>query len=459
MTHVPSESELLRSVDRVLDRVPSGASADVRYTVSEATTMRFANSYIHQPHLERARLLSVRIASDQRLGTATTSDVSASGMDAIIREASALSQVAPKEHRFPGFPNGDSSIPPTSFHRGTALLSPERSAKLAGGALQAAGDRVPGARVSGVINAGYQFLAVGNTSDLRRTTRRSFVESSVLVDRPELDPPPSGWSEGASWNVNRLDVAHVGREAAERVPATSIRSVRPGTYRVLLAGPAMAELLGWFGQLGFGGHAEEEGWSCLSRSRGKRIFPTDLTIVDEARSDRSIPAAIDYEGVATRRTFLLDEGRVGGPVLDQVTAGRLGRSSTGHGVPPESPWGELGPTPEHIIFPTGNARPEELVRSVRRGLLVTRFHYVRSVHLAKGTITGMTRDGTYLIERGQLGAPVRNLRFTESVVKALQSAELRGRDFRCYADERGGSCVTTPAMVVGAFRFTSATLF
>jgi PmbA protein len=99
------------------------------------------------------------------------------------------------------------------------------------------------------------------------------------------------------------------------------------------------------------------------------------------------------------------------------------------------------------------------VRTVKDGLLVTRLNYVRVVHPARSIITGMTRDGTYRIRRGEIGPAVRNLRFTESVLATLASLEQVGAATRRYSDERGGGSVTTPAAVAGAFHFTSATVF
>jgi PmbA protein len=142
-----------------------------------------------------------------------------------------------------------------------------------------------------------------------------------------------------------------------------------------------------------------------------------------------------------------------------VTAGRLGVRTSGHAQPPEWPEGDAGPLPTQTIVAAGSAKWDELVRETRRGLLVTRFHYVRVVHPGKGILTGMTRDGTYRIEHGEIVGPVRNLRFTESVLTAVKHLELFGKERRCFGDERGTFAITTPPVVTGEFRFTSATLF
>ena len=447
-------------VTAALRSLPDGVTGDARLTGATWTTIRFANGRIHQPMVERRSQLSFRVADAGRLGTATTVDLSAEGVAAVVRTARALARVAPVEKKFPGFPAEGAPRPATTaYSAATAALSPEAVTRIAERVLAAAMDRAPGGRVAGVVNVGAETLRVQNSTGLDRTARSSLAQASVLVDRPERDPPVSGWSEGAHWDAARLAPERLGREAAERVATDAPVAVEPGAYRVLLRAPAVSDLLAYLALMGFGGHAEHEGWSCLRKHRGKRIAPRDVNLVDDARSRATIPSAIDYEGVAARPMPLIDRGVAGPAVTDVVTAGRLGRGLTGHAPPPESPFGDWGPIPSHLLLAPGDAREDELVRATRRGLLVTRFHYVRIVDPGRGVITGMTRDGTYRIERGEIVGPARNLRFTESVLTALRGTELLGREARRSASERGGLATTCPDLLTRSFRFTSATLF
>ncbi len=447
-------------IGRAVRGLTNGLAADARDVTSVWTTIRFSNGRIHEPHFDVSRSFSLRVADGGRLGIATATDASSEGISRLVTSARALARVAPVEKQFRGFPKATGGPPrPVAFSKPTATISPEEATRIAETIIAAANAAAPGARIAGVVNVGCERLRVVNSTGLDRSTSVSAAQASVLVDRPERDPPVSGWSEGAHWNARRLDPERLGREAAERVARTPPVSVGPGTYRVVLSGMAVSELLAFLGLLGFAGHGEEEGWSCLRRRRGKRVAPAGVTLVDDPRSPVGIPRAIDYEGTPTRRTSLIDHGIASGPVTDLVTAGRLGTKLTGHAPPPEAPWGDWGPYPSHLVLDPGSATQEELVREARRGLLVTRFHYVRVVDPGKGTLTGMTRDGTYRIERGEVVEPVRNLRFTESVLTALRGLELLGRDARTYSDERGGSSVFAPPALLRSFRFTSATLF
>ncbi len=444
-----------RVLDRLFDRIPAGTAADARLLDQRWTTIRFANSYIHQPHVERERSLTLRVGLDGRFGWATTTATDPAALDALVREATSMARVAPPEKKFPGFRRSDGPVRPVVFSRATAELRPEAAAEFVRRVIASADRASPGARVSGVLNVGDRRLRVRNTAGLDRADRRSLAQSSVLVERPERDPPVSGWTETADWDVRRMSPEALGREAAERVAPAAPRPVPPGEYRVLLGGSAVAEMMGILGYLGFSAQSFEEGWSCLRSKVGRRIGDARVHVVDDARDPASLPQALDWEGSRKRATPLIEHGIARGPVTDLVSAGRLGRGpTTGHALP-----GDVGPQPEHQVMAAGDASAEELIRETRRGILVTRFWYVRVVHPGHSTITGMTRDGTYLIERGEVVGPARNLRFTQSILETVAHVRLLGRERRRYSDERGSGAVTCPALVADRFHFTSATLF
>ena len=442
----------------VLRALPAGTTGDARIIRSESTTIRFANGRVRQPHLERSTQVSLRLADGRRLASATGSDDTAEGWRRLVASASALARVAPVERKFPGFraPGGRG---PTglAFSKHTAELPPEGATRMAEEILDAAGAEAPGARIAGVVQVGHEQLRVVNSSGLDRTTHRSVAFANVLVERPDQDPPVSGWSEAAHWDAARLGPAALGREGAERMARVPPEPVAAGAYPVVLRGPAVGLLLQFLGNLGFAANGEVEGWSCFRQRRGKRVAPKSVTVVDDPRSRDTLPRAIDYEGTWTRATPLIAEGIVRPVVTDLITSGRLARPLTGHALPPEAPWGDYGPIPTNMILGAGDASEDELVRETRRGLLVTRFHYVRVVDPGRGIITGMTRDGTYSIENGEVARPVRNLRFTESLLTALDGVRLLGKERRIYSE--GGESVTAPAAALASFRFTSATLF
>jgi len=160
----------------------------------------------------------------------------------------------------------------------------------------------------------------------------------------------------------------------------------------------------------------------------------------------------DAEGVPKQRLDLLTAGVCCDLPYDAQTAARAGRRSTGHGLPAPNPY---GPFPTNMVMAAGDQSIDELIGGMDRGLLVTRFHYTNPVHQKKVIITGMTRDGTFLVEGGRIVGPVRNLRFTESYLDVLAGVEAVGRDRRCVRGFLGASVV--PAVRVSSFEFTGVT--
>jgi PmbA protein len=455
-------SEASELLERVLAALPPGVEADARLESGEYTTMRFANGWVHQPHDESIDELSLRVAVGDRLGTITTEELGPEGIGRAVREAVSLARAAPAEKKFPGFVETGSFRARLPFSRATATMDPEGLARWTGRLLGTARDQVPRARLSGAVHRGQIRRSVATTGGRLAQSERSVLSARLLVERLDLDPPSTGWAEGAHWDARRLSPERLGDEAAARAAPTPPAAVPAGRYRVLFDGPAAAKLVDELGGLGFMARAAEEGWSCLAHRRGRRIAPEGFSIHDDGPSPLGLPQGIDAEGRPKRRTALVARGTARGPVLDGLTAARMGAAPTGHALPPQSPWGSIGAAPANLVVGPGTARSmEELVRATRRGLLVSRLHYVRTVHPGKGILTGMTRDGTFLIERGEVVGPVRNLRFTESLLTAFRGIELWGRERRCYAgdDEMGGSSVVAPPLLVGAFRFSSATVF
>jgi predicted Zn-dependent protease len=177
-----------------------------------------------------------------------------------------------------------------------------------------------------------------------------------------------------------------------------------------------------------------------------------VTIRDDAADPAGTPCSFDYEGVAKQRVTLVEAGVCRDVVHDAGTAHRAGRASTGHGLPAPNTY---GPFPINMVMEAGSATREELIGGLERGLLVTRFHYTNVVHPKLAMITGMTRDGLFLVEDGRVVGPVRNLRFTQSYLEALAGVEAVGRERRLLRGFMGSSLV--PALRIGSFGFTGVT--
>jgi predicted Zn-dependent protease len=192
--------------------------------------------------------------------------------------------------------------------------------------------------------------------------------------------------------------------------------------------------------------------SFLAEKLGQRVCSPLITLVDDGRDPRGIPLGFDFEGVPRRRVELVCEGVAVGMVHNRRTAALMNppTESTGHALPPGSSW---GPIPAHLFLAPGRSSPAEMVGAVDRGLLVTRFHYTNMLFPTQTVLTGMTRDGTFLIEQGEVRGGVRNLRFTQSILEALDRVQAVG--------EEGELCegAWAPPLLVEDFSFSGSTEF
>jgi predicted Zn-dependent protease len=262
----------------------------------------------------------------------------------------------------------------------------------------------------------------------------------------------SGFSEVFAASVDDVDAGTVGERAAGKASASkNPRDVDPGRYTVVLEPSAVSTLVGFLAWIGFGGRQIVEGRSCLSGRHGERVAADHVTMYDDARRADTLGVPFDFEGVPRSRVSLIEGGVFRDGVYDLRTAKQAGKATTGHALPPPNP---EGPFPLNVVLEPGDASLEDMISSTERGLLVTRFHYSNVVHPIESSITGMTRDGTFLIENGEVAHPVKNLRFTQSILEALQATTMIGKESE-LASEFFFSASLVPALKIESFNFSS----
>ena len=430
-----------------LAEAEGATEAEVLVTAGEQALTRFANSEIHQNVAESDVRLNVRFVRGRRIGVASSGRTDAEALRRLAETAGRIAAVADETPDWAGLPAAWPAEPVEGgFLAATADASPELRAQGVRAVVAAA----DAARVEafGSFSTGVETVAIAATTGIRAAEARTTARLLAVTMGPD---DGTGYAEAAAVDAAAIDAASVGREAAEKAR----RSARPvdlpaGDYPVVLEEYAVADLLDNLGFVGFSGLAVEEERSFFEP--GRRVGSELVTIVDDARDPAGMPASFDYEGVPTRRVVMLERGVCREVVHDAATAARAGTTSTGHGLPAPNPW---GPFPLHSALEAGSTPREELVRGLRRGLLVTRFHYTNVVHGKRVIITGMTRDGTFLVEDGEIVGPVRNLRFTQSYLDALAAVEAVASQRRLLLGEFGA--VLVPAVRIGSWRFTGAT--
>jgi predicted Zn-dependent protease len=223
---------------------------------------------------------------------------------------------------------------------------------------------------------------------------------------------------------------------------------------VILEPAAVSTIMQFLGYIGFGGKAFLEGRSFMTGRIGERLADDLVTIVDDPVAEDSLGLPFDFEGVPARRVALIDRGIARSVVWDRATAAKAAdAASTGHALPPPNPY---GPLPLNLRMEPGTTTVDDMVASTDRGLLVTRFHYSNVVNEKETVLTGMTRDGTFLIEEGRVVGGVRNLRYTQNALEALSNVEAVG-DRTEISTELFFGGARAPAIKVRDFKFSSTT--
>ncbi len=432
---------------RLADR-EGATQAEALVTAEDAALTRFANSEIHQNVAETNAHLNLRFVVGKRVGVASTGRLDGDGLRAVAETAGRIARNVEENDGFTSLPTPDRPVPdlPAAFAAGTAEASPELRAEGARAVIAAAD--AAGVVAYGSFATTTETTAVANSLGVRAAGDRTWSQLITVSMGPGGG---TGYAEAAAVDATTIDPAALGREAAEKARATADPvTVEPGDWPVVLEGYAVVDLLDMLGYLGFSALAVQEGRSFVEP--GKRVGSELVDIWDDGADPAGLPMAFDYEGVAKERVQLIEHGFCRGVVHDAQTAARDGVRSTGHGLPAPNPY---GPFPLNMVMGAGTATRDELVGGLERGLLVTRFHYTNPVHPKLAIVTGMTRDGTFLVRDGRIVGPVKNLRYTQSYLAALAGVEAVGRDRRCLKGFLGG--VVVPAVRIGTWTFTGGT--
>lgn len=443
--------------DKVIQFLQDGlgfATADqteITFMGGRSSLTRFANNYIHQNVNESNTAIKVRSVLGKKIGIASTNRLDPDALKQTVAKAEQIARLQVDDPDFQSLPGpaanqGEINYPApdaaTYFSdpqlradgAGTICRKAIEAGLVAAGAFETSGSEI------GIVNS------LGIASYYQGTS--SHLNTVVMGEAG------SGWGERLSPQIGQIDYEAVANEAVNKaLRSQSPASLEPGEYEVILEEYAVAEMLNYMSYLGFGALSVQEERSFMEL--GKQIMNPLVSIYDDGNDPRGIISPFDAEGVYRRRVDLIDRGVANAVVYDSYTADREpGKANTGHS---SGEHGETGPIPLNMFIAPGDKTKEEMVKSIKRGLWVTRFHYVNPLVPEKAVLTGMTRDGTFLIENGEIVRPVKNFRFTQSAVEALNDVVALSRDRLLLPSFAGGNLV--PAIHCRRFMFNSATEF
>ncbi len=416
--------------------------------VAESSALtRFANNRINQNVAEDNALLSVRAVIGKCVGVASTNRLDDESVAECCAAAVAAARVAPEDPAFPGLPLPAPAAP--SLRACEATRAFDATARANAVSAIVAASRSRGLTCAGKVRVAEHVIAIANSHGVDQVGTLTGAQATVL----SMGETGSGWASWLGRDVTELDPVALGEEAAElAVRSADPTDLEPGEYPVVLAPEAVADIMDFLSYVGFSAKAYEEGRSFLSNNLEDQVMSTFVTIVDDALSDHAMGMTFDYEGVPKARTPIVEYGVALRPVTDSYWAAKTGWPNSGHALPAPNSW---GPMALNVEMEAGESTLEELIGSVERGVYVTRFHYVNVEDPVPVTLTGMTRDGTFLIENGKLTRPLKNLRFTQSAVEALMDCEGATAQRKFVGTEEGASLV--PGVLITRFAFTGQT--
>ncbi|MDA3935913.1 MAG: TldD/PmbA family protein [Actinomycetota bacterium] len=447
MNHTAATREL--AARTVAMAQAAGADQSEVLAVSETSSLtRFAGNRIHQNVAEHDSQISLRAVVGTRTGVASTNRLDDDSLRSCCDAAVAIARNSPDDEAFPGLPEPTEIIAAERALQSTIDFSARDRALAAGDIIEQS--RVRDLTAAGKVQTTIAAIAIANSLGIDSAMLTTATIATVLSMGTHGG---SGWASFIGADASELAAIALGDRAA----ALAGRSAQPGVldagdYTVVLAPEAVGAIVQFLGWMGFSAKAMAEGRSFMSGHTGERLMSPLVTIADDALASYAMGPTFDYEGVGKTRAALVDHGVVGGPVTDSYWAARTGTANSGHALPAPSAW---GPLPLNLEMAPGDSSIDELIGSVKRGVYVTRFHYVNVEDPVPVLLTGMTRDGTFLIEDGKLMRPLKNLRFTQSAVQALNNVRGVTRERRLVGTEGMASFV--PGLLVDGFSDTGQT--
>ena len=437
-------------IEQVLHRC-APQSAEATLVAADSSLTRFANNAIHQNVHERDSTLYLRLLDGVRLGMASSNRLDPAGLDDLVARARLFATASREDADFPGFVSKGKYRSVASFDPDAAACSPQQRAAQVSTVCRLAAEKALNA--SGAYSTGWEVTALGNTNGVFAYHAASRVDFQTVV----MGDDSSGHAQSSGWRLDDIPVEALGGEAIRKAElGRQPRKIEPGEYPVLLDPYATHDVLSSLDFYGMSANAVREGRSWMNGRLGESAMDSRVSIWDDGYNLEGNPLPFDYEGTPKQKVDIVRQGVVVGPVYDRRTAQKEGVESSGHALPSE--YRQYSPAATHLFMQPGDSSLEDMLQGLSRGLYITRFWYTRLVHPLDCVITGMTRDGVFMVEDGELAFAVKNMRFTQSYVQALAELEAISRETRLLVSSYGAIATRVPALQLKRFNFTGSTV-
>lgn len=419
---------------------------------------RFANNYIHQNVCESNTSISIRVVFGKKIGTASTNSLEEKKIQDTVAWAEKIAQFQRENADFVSLPKAgqDEYRMVNAYSKQTEEFAAQDRARAVGTIVDVANKN--SLKTYGSVSKGTAEICIGNSLGTFAYAMYGDVFCNVVMASDDS----TGYVQAGARDISTVDFKHLAETAARKaIMSRHPIDISPGQYTTIFEPLAASEFLQYLAYYAFNGRLFQEGRSFLAGKLGSRVIDEQISVLDDPLAETGFSFPFDFEGVPKRKLVLIDKGIAKNVVYDSLTAFKEKKVSTGHALGAPNPF---GPVPLNVVMRTGNKSMEDMISETEKGILVTRFHYTNVIDPHKLTFTGMTRDGTFLIENGKVSKGVKNLRFTENIIEVLNRVEALSNKPELVADDPGygarfATGTTVPAIKIKDFTFTSATEF
>ncbi len=386
--------------------------------------------------------LTVQSSFGPKHAVVQTNDLSDESIQRVVAQSEALARLAPDDpEAMPALP-AQQYVSVDSYFEATAAMSPAERAKAALTALEAT-RAAKDLQAAGYLVNGGNVNAIGNSNGLFAYHRSTFANYTLTVRTS--DGTGSGWAAADHPDWSQVDFRAVGERAIGKARLSrNPVAIEPGRYTVILEPQAVGDLVQLIGNYSDARSADEGRSPFVKQGGGnkigEKIVDERISLYSDPRDPQMLSQPFDGEGFPLARQEWIENGMLKQLIYSRFWAQKQGKTATGF--------------PQSLKMTGGTASVDDMIRSTPRGVLVTRLWYLREVDPRTILYTGLTRDGTFLIEDGKVSKAIQNFRFNESPLFMLNNIEALGQPVRLAGTEQGGD-VVMPAIKVRDFNFTS----
>jgi len=446
MKDINSGKELINKVKNILKNydfeiIASGGKSELT---------RFAESYIHQNVAETDLNLTVKIINENRIGAVQMNSIDESAISENIEKAIEVTKITPKLDYHYRLLTPQSYKIKSKYSKDTANFTPLDRAQLVKKLIEEVNKR--GYEAAGAFKTEEFTLLVANSEGVFAFDRGTKVDFNCVITRDNS----SAHNSFIDSDINNFNINKITDELLE----TALKNIEqieidPGIYTVILSPEAVAEILNYAGHTAFNGKTIIEGKSFVCNNQGKKIFPETITVSDDPFDELTMPLPFDLVGYPREKIYLIKDGVVEDGVYDHLTALKYNRKCTGNTLSQEH--ASFGALPFNLVMREGDSTIDKMISGTKKGIYISRFHYVNILNPMSIQLTGMTRNGTFLIENGKLGGAIKNMRFNTSVVDMLKAVDMISKERQTKEGFVGPT--VAPYLRTNNFTFSSKTSF